>query len=156
MARSPAWTTRAIRNLTNYSSAGGTARFCAFDLLYLDGKDLRVLPLIERKRNLRRVVPTGSPFLLYVDHVEREGERLFQLACERDLEGTVAKHRLSRYMVEDGNPAWVKIRNRHYSQLIGRDELFERRYEAAGAPEGLKALVPAPQPAHLSLRFYSG
>lgn len=53
-----------------------TPRFCAFDLLYLDGKDLRERPLIERKRALRRIIPDGSPFLLYVDHAEGEGERL--------------------------------------------------------------------------------
>ena len=54
---------------------------------------------------------------------------MFELACERDLEGIVAKHRVSKYLVENGNPGWVKIKNRNYSQLIGRDELFERRYE---------------------------
>lgn len=113
----------------------GTPRFCAFDLLRLNGKDLPSLPLIERKRALRRVIPNRSPFLVYVDHVETEGEHLFEVACERDLEGIVAKHRLSRYVLEDGNAAWVKIKNRRYSQLIGRDELFERRYEEKGAPE---------------------
>lgn len=113
----------------------GTPRFCAFDLLHLNGKDLRGLSLIERKRALRKVVPVHSTYLLFADHVEAHGEWLFDRACERDLEGIVAKHRLSRYMVEDGNPAWVKIRNRRYSQMVGRDELFERRYEAAGAPE---------------------
>jgi len=113
----------------------GTPRFCAFDLLHLNGKDMRGLPLTERKRVLRKVVPNRSAFLAYVDHLEGEGEHLFKLVCERDLEGIVAKHRLSRYAVEDGNPGWVKIRNRRYSQMIGRDELFEKRYEAAGAPE---------------------
>ncbi len=82
-----------------------------FDLLYLDGKDLRGLPLIERKRTLHKVVPKHPTSLLYVDHVEADGERLFKLACERDLEGIVAKDQQSRYAVEDGNPAWVKIRN---------------------------------------------
>jgi ATP-dependent DNA ligase len=43
-----------------------------------------------------------------------EGECLLELVCERDLEGVVAKHRLSRYTIEDGNPAWVKIRNRKH------------------------------------------
>ena len=106
-----------------------------FDLLWFDGRDLRDLPLIERKRALRTLVPKHSDHLLYVDHIETEGERLFELVCKRDLEGIVAKHRHSRYTVEDGNPAWVKIRNLRYSQMIGRDELFERRYEAEGAPE---------------------
>lgn len=73
--------------------------------------------------------------MLYVDHIEGEGERLFRVVCERDLEGIVAKHRLSRYTTEKQKPAWVKIRNRRYSQMVGRDELFEKRYEAAGAPE---------------------
>jgi len=84
---------------------------------------------------LRRILPQHSTCLLYVDHIEGEGERMFELACERDLEGIVAKHRESRYAVEDHNPAWVKIKNRSYSQVTGRDELFERRYEGAGAPE---------------------
>lgn len=67
----------------------GTPRFCAFDLLWLDGRDLRNLPHVERKRVLRTVVPRQSDHLLYVDHVEGEGEHLFELACERDLEGIV-------------------------------------------------------------------
>ena len=113
----------------------GTPRFCAFDILWLNGRDLRELPLIERKRALRRIVPKHPDYLLYVDYVEGEGEHLFKLVCERDLEGIVAKHRYSRYEVENGNPAWQKIRNSRYSQMVGRDELFERRYEAEGAPE---------------------
>ena len=113
----------------------GTPRFCAFDLLWLNGRDLRELPLIERKRSLRKLIPAGCESVLYVDHIEGEGERLFEVVCERDLEGIVAKHRLSRYTTENRNPAWVKIRNRRYSQMVGRDDLFERRYEAKGAPE---------------------
>lgn len=38
-----------------------------------------------------------------MDHVEGDGERLFELACERDLEGMVAKHRQSRYIVDSSN-----------------------------------------------------
>lgn len=113
----------------------GTHRFCAFDILWLNDRDFRELPLIGRKGALRRVVPKDSDYLLYVDYIEANGERLFELACERDLEGIVAKHQHSRYTVEDGNLAWLKIRNGRYSQMVGRDELFERRYEAQGAPE---------------------
>jgi bifunctional non-homologous end joining protein LigD len=113
----------------------GTPRFCAFDLLWLNGRDIRELPLIERKRALRNIVPKHPDYLLYVDYIEGEGEHLFKLVCERDLEGIVAKHRWSRYAVEDGNLAWLKIRNPRYTQMVGRDELFERRYEAQGAPE---------------------
>lgn len=108
----------------------GTPRFCAFDVLFLNGRDLRTLPLVERKRTLRSIVPKVSKFMLSVDHVDAYGERLFELVCERDLEGIVAKPRGSRYEFEDGNPAWVKIKNRNYSQIIGRHALFEREPEA--------------------------
>jgi ATP-dependent DNA ligase len=70
-----------------------------------------------------------------LDYVQERGEELFELICRRDLEGTVAKHRLSRYRVDHGNPPWVKVKNRGYSQMMGRHELFERQHEARGAPK---------------------
>lgn len=62
-----------------------------FDLLWLDGKDLRERPLVERKRLLRSVVPEQSACLLYADHVEQHGVEMFRWACDQDLEGVVAK-----------------------------------------------------------------
>ena len=53
------------------------------------------------------------------------GQELFQLACERDLEGIVAKRKFDPYLL-DGSTTWLKIRNQNYSQWIGREELFER------------------------------
>jgi bifunctional non-homologous end joining protein LigD len=106
----------------------GTARFYAFDLLWLDGEDLRPQPLIERKRRLRKLVPHDPRFLLYCDHVERDGVAFFEQACQYDLEGIVAKRKDGAYQGTD--PDWLKIRNREYSQWIGREELFEREREA--------------------------
>jgi len=60
-------------------------RFYAFDLLSCNGEELRYLPLSERKHRLRGVVPEQGKRLLYCDHVEGQGERLFQLACKREL-----------------------------------------------------------------------
>jgi ATP-dependent DNA ligase len=94
-------------------------------LLSLNGRDLRHLPLIERKRVLRSLVPKGCLDILYVDYLESDGERLFELTCQRDLEGVVAKHRQGRYTEQNGNPAWIKIKNRNYSQIIDRHELFD-------------------------------
>jgi hypothetical protein len=48
-----------------------------FDLLWLDGTDLREQPLIERKRLLRSVVPEQSSALLYADHIEQNGVERF-------------------------------------------------------------------------------
>jgi ATP-dependent DNA ligase len=55
----------------------------AFDLLSVNGKHLREVPLLERKRRLQRVVSYVSR-LLYLDHVEQRGVDLFRVACERD------------------------------------------------------------------------
>jgi hypothetical protein len=81
---------------------------------------------------LRSVVPHHGERLLYCDHVDGDGEKLFRLACEHDLEGIVAKHKGSQYL-PDRETSWIKIRNRSYSQWIGREELFER--ERGGDPD---------------------
>lgn len=74
-------------NFRNLLFRRGEPRFMAFDIPWSDGEDLRSLPLIERKHRLRGVVPMGSERLLYCDHVEDDGQRLFRLAWEHDLEG---------------------------------------------------------------------
>ncbi|HYG99032.1 MAG TPA: hypothetical protein VD837_07860 [Terriglobales bacterium] len=92
------------------------------------GEDTRYLPLSDRKLRLRSVVPRSGERSLYCDHIEGDGEGLFRLACEHDLEGVVAKHKNAPYL-PDREPTWFKIRNRNYSQWIGREELFERERE---------------------------
>jgi bifunctional non-homologous end joining protein LigD len=94
-----------------------------FDVLWLERKDLRSRPLLERKRILRSIVPEASSVLLCADHVERSGIDFFRLACERDLEGIIAKRKAGAY-----GDSWFKIRNPVYSQYEGRRELFEQKY----------------------------
>ncbi len=106
--------------------ARGTPYFYAFDLLYLDGVDLRELPLVERKKRLKKVVPDPPSRLLYLDHVEGQGEELFRLVCEQDLEGIVAKPKESPYPTGRGK-SWIKVKNPVYTQAAGRRELFEPR-----------------------------
>ncbi len=65
--------------------------FAAFDCLWLDNRDLRTLPLTERKRILRDILPHGAGSVLYVSHVEERGIDLFRAACEQDLKAIVAK-----------------------------------------------------------------
>ena len=62
-----------------------------FDVLSIDKEDLRALPFVERKRRLARIMPRAESRLLLLDAIPARGERLFELACERDLEGMVAK-----------------------------------------------------------------
>jgi bifunctional non-homologous end joining protein LigD len=65
--------------------------FYAFDLLSLNGQDLRGLPLHERKEHLHEVMPRIETRLRYVDHIQGRGQDLFRLACEQDMESVVAK-----------------------------------------------------------------
>ncbi len=99
--------------------------FYAFDILWLDGKDLRRLPLVKRKQILRRVIPIRPAPLLYADHFDCGGMDLLQVVCESDLEGIVAKRKDGLYTPEE--TSWVKIKNARYSQAEGRDEFFEKR-----------------------------
>lgn len=91
---------------------------------FRNGEDLRYLPLVDRKLRLHAVVPKSAERLLYGDHINADGEALFRLACENDLEGVVAKRKGDPYLLE--HATWLKIRNHDYSQWVGREELFER------------------------------
>ena len=95
--------------------------FFAFDLVWLDGEDLRRTPLIERKKKLRKLVERSKcPEILYAQHIERDGKLLFEEVVERNLEGMVAKRRMGVY-AEHG---WLKIKNAKYSQAEGRHDMF--------------------------------
>jgi len=84
------------------------ATLFGFDLLALAGHDLRGLPLRERKRLLRLVLPPDSP-VRYADHVEEHGEAFYEEVRKRDLEGIVAKRADSPYRA--GRWAdWLKVR----------------------------------------------
>jgi bifunctional non-homologous end joining protein LigD len=96
------------------------ASYVAFDLLWLDGRDFRALPLWRRKRALEKLV-SGTR----VGYVEHSGDpRLFDAAVQMDLEGIVAKRRADPYSPQT---EWLKIKNPEYSQKEGRAELFHRR-----------------------------
>jgi bifunctional non-homologous end joining protein LigD len=106
----------------------GRPCFFAFDLLYADGKDWRRDGLTDRKAALRGLLqrlPNDSR-LRYAEHVEGFGVDLFERVCELDLEGIVAKYRFGPYAADHALSTWYKIRNRSYSQMAGREKLFER------------------------------
>lgn len=105
----------------------GACVLLAFDLLFLNGEDLRHVPLLQRKRRLKRLIGRRTEGILYVDHVEEQGCGLFDHACDLDLEGIVAKRKDAPYRAtEKPSPHWIKIKNARYTQAEGRSELFER------------------------------
>ena len=118
--------------------------FLAFDVLSIDGEDLRGLPLVQRKRRLARIMPRVETRLLLLDAIPARGARLFELACERDLEGIIAKWSRGTYQCDGRGTSWLKIKNPDYSQAEGRHELFEsRRRPALSSSRRMKAAPPA-------------
>lgn len=92
-----------LRNSLQYP-----ATYYAFDLLFVEGHDLRGLPLETRKSILREIVPRVGP-VRYTDHIVGRGEDLFEQVANLDLEGIMAKRAASTY-ASGRTPAWLKIR----------------------------------------------
>lgn len=105
------------------------AKACLFDILALEGRDLRSLPLVTRKQLLRDVI-TRDGRLMYAEHVEGRGEQLFDGARQLGLEGVVAKRCDSRY-VAGRSPAWLKFKIEETADfvVIGIAEPSRATYE---------------------------
>jgi bifunctional non-homologous end joining protein LigD len=86
----------------------------AFDLLYLNGYDLRRLPLYERKAALKKIIADTD--VQFSESFEIEGREMYKQACNLGLEGVVSKVRDSRYNSGRGND-WVKVTCRQRETL---------------------------------------
>ena len=105
-------------------AGGALLSFGAFDLLWLDGQDLRARPLSERHRVLRELLPadTGPLYKMFV--LEEHGRALFQAAQRLELEGIVARRKQDPY---GPGTVWYCIRNPGYTLDDGRIDPFRRR-----------------------------
>ena len=90
-----------------------------FDLLYLDGKDLRKLALTERKKILEALLKKSKqePWLRFSDHVLGDGAKIFAAACKAGLEGIVSKQADGPY-VAGRQKSWLKIKCGHRQEFI--------------------------------------
>jgi bifunctional non-homologous end joining protein LigD len=82
----------------------------AFDLIELDGDDLRRDPLTLRKTLLASVLAHAAPGLRLNEHLDEDGSVVFHHACKLGLEGIVSKRRDSRYN-SGRSPHWIKSKN---------------------------------------------
>ena len=80
-----------------------------FDLLAAAGRDARALPLVRRKEALARFAPRLG-VVRFADHVEGDGEALFEAAREHGLEGVMAKRADSPYESGRRSPRWLKLK----------------------------------------------
>ncbi|HXH29282.1 MAG TPA: DNA ligase D [Bacteriovoracaceae bacterium] len=84
-------------------------RYYVFDIMYLNGKDLREFPLLERKKILKAVLEDADPLLLYSDHFVEQGGEFFQASCKYNLEGIISKLADAPY-TSGRNDFWVKTK----------------------------------------------
>lgn len=100
--------------LQNYGNQGGDLVYYVFDLLWLDGHDLRDLPLLQRKELLKALLPSNGP-IRYSDHVKGQGKAFYKSAQAQKLEGIMAKDGQSKYKLGVRTEQWLKIKT-HLSQ----------------------------------------
>jgi bifunctional non-homologous end joining protein LigD len=98
--------------------------YVAFDVLNVEGADVRGVPLKDRRAILDRVIERYG--MQKAELFFGCGKSLFKTVCDLDLEGIIAK-KLDDHFVPE-RTRWWKILNPKYSQKEGRSELFERRY----------------------------
>lgn len=115
--------------------AGSKLHFYAFDLLYLDGWDLRKAPL-ERRKALLSALLAGlgaNSAIQFSDHVEGDGQGLYDQATELGLEGVVSKRATASYQ-SGRNKSWTKVK------ALQKGDFVIAGYTVSGAAEGLAAL----------------
>lgn len=88
----------------------------AFDLLHLDGKDLRALPTVERRAMLWDLVKPADGIIQFSEHVDGGGASFFQGVEKLGLEGMVSKRRGAPYRSGESD-AWLKIKCYEFSEL---------------------------------------
>ncbi len=100
----------AVFELIRRSRNGRAAVLCAFDLIELDGADLRRAPIEHRKHKLAKLVRTPHPGIVLNEHYDGDGEIVFEHACKLGCEGIVSKRIGSPYR-SGRSPHWVKVKN---------------------------------------------
>lgn len=107
-----------FRGLQHYRKTGeGKLVFYVFDLLYIEGYDLRPLPLVRRKEILRSVLPE-LPRIRYSDHIEDRGLALYKQAIEHKVEGIIGKDGQSAYRAGVRSKEWLKVKTYQRQEAV--------------------------------------
>jgi len=97
-------------NLIRYRRHDDSTFLYAFDLIELNGDDLRHDPLEVRKAALASIVAKASSGIRFNEHLEGDGPTVFAHACKLGLEGIVSKRKDSTYR-SGRSPDWLKMKN---------------------------------------------
>jgi bifunctional non-homologous end joining protein LigD len=98
------------------------AMMYAFDLLELDGENLRAMPLVDRKLRLARLLSGRRLGIVLSDHTDEDGALLFVHACRMGLEGIVSK-RLSAPYGSGRSRDWLKVKNPDSPAMVRAQEI---------------------------------
>src|SRR5689334_5868138 len=91
--------------------------YCAFDLMFAQGKDLRALPLLERKKRLKAILPRHK-LIAYSNHRRGNGSKFFAAAERRHLEGIMAKRADSPYASGRRTADWLKVKTAQRQEVV--------------------------------------
>ena len=109
----------------------------AFDLIELNGDDLRREPFETRKATLASLLKRAAPGLHLNEHIEGDGPTMFAHACKMGLEGILSKRRDSRYR-SGRSPDWIKSKNPACEAVRGEAQMarctiaFAKKLNASG------------------------
>jgi bifunctional non-homologous end joining protein LigD len=106
-----------FQHIQNYQRLKeGKLVYFVFDLLYLEGYDLRSFTLLERKELLKKAI-SKSPHIQYCPHIENKGNDFFKKASKEGYEGIIAKQKESPYR-EGRSREWLKIKTHLRQEFI--------------------------------------
>ena len=100
----------AVFDLIRRHGALASAVHCAFDLLELDGRDLRREPIEKRKALLAELLNGQQMSIVLNEHFEEDGAAVYRAACQLGCEGIVSKRLGSPYR-SGRSPHWLKVKN---------------------------------------------
>ena len=126
-----------FHTLQQYKESPAPLQYAIFDLLWVDGEDLRNLPLVERKARLKKVIPE-HPQLLVSEHIETKGKAFFKKMQQAHIEGMLAKDGQSRYVDGARSKSWLKVKT-----SMEQEAIIVGYTEPRGSRKSLGALVLA-------------
>jgi bifunctional non-homologous end joining protein LigD len=91
--------------------------YFAFDLLHLNGHNVRGLPLVERKSLLAQLLEDSGQFVRFSEHIKSDGPNVFHKACEFHAEGIISKRVDSRYSAGRTSD-WLKLKCVHEQEFV--------------------------------------
>jgi bifunctional non-homologous end joining protein LigD len=108
-----------FQNLQQFDNADGSSLvYLVFDCLRINGKDITATPLLERKKLLKELLPSGLSDIRYSDHIIEKGTSFFEAASKKNLEGIIAKKSDSLYDVGRRSKEWLKIKHQNTEEVV--------------------------------------